>query len=429
MKTDITAMSENIVGFFEKTTLRDHIKKTWLYNQNCFVIDFEYKGVKFALDFTASQPGVNVDFVLRNNCPYYTIKGNAKKENISSSAVLTTALHTSLLKITTVINEINSIYPFDVSVVIPVHNRETLILECIKSLNNQTIDKNCFEVIFIDDCSTDRSIAAIEYNISREINYRIIRREVGSGNASAPRNEGIKSAKGRYVFFLDSDDSIHSDLLSDGIQMAYKNNSDIVYFKQVSPAGRGVPVRPFKKNIDKADIVNNHLFRSLRIFKLFKKELLTENTILFNPSIPVFEDILFTCQALTFAERVSILADKGYCILNGHEQPHLSKVSYPIEKRILVLQTGLFYILSSKKNEAEIVKMFNAWLVICIEHLTSMLSKKSLTTNEKSHIFNLIHKSFLPYTGLVNESQIYPAQRELVSCLICGDYSSFCEKI
>lgn len=56
MKTDITAMSENIVGFFEKTTLRDHIKKTWLYNENCFVIDFEYKGVKFALDFTASQP-------------------------------------------------------------------------------------------------------------------------------------------------------------------------------------------------------------------------------------------------------------------------------------------------------------------------------------------------------------------------------------
>lgn len=56
MKTDITAMSKNIVGFFEKTTLRDHIKKTWLYNENCFVIDFEYKGVKFALDFTASQP-------------------------------------------------------------------------------------------------------------------------------------------------------------------------------------------------------------------------------------------------------------------------------------------------------------------------------------------------------------------------------------
>ncbi|HHH6308986.1 glycosyltransferase family 2 protein, partial [Escherichia coli] len=373
--------------------------------------------------------GVNVDFVLRNNCPYYTIKGNTKKENISSSAVLTTALHTSLLKITTVINEINSIYPFDVSVVIPVHNRETLILECIKSLNNQTIDKNCFEVIFIDDCSTDRSIAAIEYNISREINYRIIRRAVGSGNASAPRNEGIKSAKGRYVFFLDSDDSIHSDLLSDGIQMAYKNNSDIVYFKQVSSTGRGVPVRPFKADTNKADIIKNHLFRSLKIFKFFKRELLINNNILFNPSISVYEDMLFSCQSLTVANTISILARKDYYSLNRHEEPHLSKTSFSIKQRALVLQTGLIYILSSNKNEAEIVKMFNAWLVICVEHLASILSKKSLTTNEKSHVFNLIHKSLLPYTGLVNESQIYPAQRELVSCLICGDYSSFCEKI
>ncbi|NGA93290.1 hypothetical protein [Escherichia coli] len=61
MKTDITAISENIVEFFEKTTLRDHIKKTWLYNENCFVIDFEYKGVKFALDFTASQPASHLE--------------------------------------------------------------------------------------------------------------------------------------------------------------------------------------------------------------------------------------------------------------------------------------------------------------------------------------------------------------------------------
>ncbi|EGO8103294.1 glycosyltransferase family 2 protein, partial [Escherichia coli] len=151
--------------------------------------------------------------------------------------------------------------------------------------------------------------------------------------------------------------------------------------------------------------------------------------ILFNPSISVYEDMLFSCQSLTVANTISILARKDYYSLNRHEEPHLSKTSFSIKQRALVLQTGLIYILSSNKNEAEIVKMFNAWLVICVEHLASILSKKSLTTNEKSHVFNLIHKSLLPYTGLVNESQIYPAQRELVSCLICGDYSSFCEKI
>ncbi|MCV5359790.1 glycosyltransferase family 2 protein, partial [Escherichia coli] len=89
----------------------------------------------------------------------------------------------------------------------------------INSLNNQTINKDRFEVVFIDDCSSDKSIAAIEYNISPDINYRIIRREVGSGNASTPRNEGIKSAKGRYIFFMDSDDYIDETLLERGMQI------------------------------------------------------------------------------------------------------------------------------------------------------------------------------------------------------------------
>lgn len=51
----LSNMTENIITFFEQTMLRDHIQKTWWYNDNCFVIDFRYKGVRFALDFTASR--------------------------------------------------------------------------------------------------------------------------------------------------------------------------------------------------------------------------------------------------------------------------------------------------------------------------------------------------------------------------------------
>lgn len=80
MKDDITAMTENIVRFFEQTSLREYIKKTWFYNENCFVVDFEYKDVKFALDFTANQTVLNVDFVLRTDCSFFTKKGIEKKK-------------------------------------------------------------------------------------------------------------------------------------------------------------------------------------------------------------------------------------------------------------------------------------------------------------------------------------------------------------
>ncbi|MFZ5012710.1 hypothetical protein ACOY5L_25195 [Escherichia coli] len=92
MRNDITATSENIVDFFKQTSLNDYIKKAWLYNENCFVVDFEYKSVKFALDFsydqTIDKQNLNVDFVLRSNPFNFTIAKGKNKERISSEANL-----------------------------------------------------------------------------------------------------------------------------------------------------------------------------------------------------------------------------------------------------------------------------------------------------------------------------------------------------
>ncbi|EPD4284878.1 TPA: glycosyltransferase family 2 protein, partial [Escherichia coli] len=367
----------------------------------------------------------SVDFVLRTNCLYFNIKGNIKKENIISEAILDIAIHSALYKIKNVIHTIDSNNKFDISIIIPVHNRENLIIECIKSINSQTLDKNRFEVIFIDDGSTDKSVAAIEYFIAPDINRRVIRREIPSGNASAPRNEGIKAAKGRYVFFLDSDDAIHSELLYDGLHIADKNNSDIVYFKQASSTGRGVPVRAFRKNANKADIIKNHLFRSLKIFKLFKRELLINNGVLFNPSIPVYEDMIFSCHALTVSNTVSVLSDKEYYILNGHDQQHLSKVSFPVENRIFVLQCGLNYILISKKQTNEKVKMFSAWVVICIEHLAAIEKNKKVPDNDKRFFFKMMYKSLAAHSDLINFDLIYNKFKSLAQFLLDGDHENF----
>ncbi len=434
MRNDITATSENIVDFFKQTSLNDYIKKAWLYNENCFVVDFEYKSVKFALDFSYNQTidkqNLNVDFVLRNNPFNFTIAKGKNKERISSEANLTSALASSLLKVTSVINIINSCRPIDVSVVIPVHNREKLILECINSLNNQTINKDRFEVVFIDDCSSDKSIAAIEYNISPDINYRIIRREVGSGNASTPRNEGIKSAKGRYIFFMDSDDYIDETLLERGMQIADKNNSDVVYFKIAADGSREVPIRPYKvKIVDKADITKNHLLRSLTIFKFFRRNMLKEHNILFNPAITVAEDKIFMVHVLSVAKNISILADKDYYHITLHDGSHLSRQKFPLEDRHFILNSIINTIYFCEKTDEEKAKLYNAWLVICLEMMEKVCGKAGGNEQKKRMFFNMLSTTFNIRSDLVNQDMIYPPQRKFIKPFLQNNYEGFIAEI
>ncbi|ELE4958337.1 glycosyltransferase, partial [Campylobacter coli] len=59
---------------------------------------------------------------------------------------------------------------YDISIIVPVYNRENLIKPCINSINAQTLDKSRWEVIFVDDASTDGSVEVIEKLINENIN-------------------------------------------------------------------------------------------------------------------------------------------------------------------------------------------------------------------------------------------------------------------
>ncbi|AXF62526.1 glycosyltransferase family 2 protein [Leclercia sp. W6] len=423
-------ISFDILQFFKHSDTHEYVIKTWTYKNICFVVDFSYKDIKFALDFIPQQEGkISVDLIKRSDKSKFTTSFDGKKERLASDLDVFECLAISLTRVQRLIKEIDSLSNIDVSIIVPVYNREKLILDCIDSINSQTFDRKRFEVIFVDDNSKDKSIAAIEYHIDKNINYKIIKRSVSSGNASAPRNEGIKSASGRYVFFLDSDDTIHPDLLSDGIEIAKNNNSDIVYFKQASSTGRGIPVRPFKKNANKADITKNHLFRSLKIFKMFRREMLIANNILFTPSISVYEDMIFSCHALTVAENISVLSDKDYYILNSHDEEHLSKKAFSAMDRLFVLQTCFLHILLCKKDDGEKTKMYNAWLIICIEILVIIINKKNLSINEKMAFFNAIHISFSSHSHFVDINKIYGNQQKFLTSLLDGDFKTFCSHI
>lgn len=91
----------------------------------------------------------------------------------------------------------------EISVVIPTYNRADLLPRAIGSVLNQTFDD--FELIVVDDGSTDHTHDVIQEFIRADQRIRYFRRE-NSGSPAAPRNVGIEQATGRYIAFLDHDD-------------------------------------------------------------------------------------------------------------------------------------------------------------------------------------------------------------------------------
>ena len=96
-----------------------------------------------------------------------------------------------------------------VSVIIPVFNASSYLEQTFSQLHNQTLSN--FEVIFVDDCSTDNSVYMLKQFCERDPRFNFIEHSENSGCGIA-RNSGIKIAKGEYIMCLDADDKFSKQL-------------------------------------------------------------------------------------------------------------------------------------------------------------------------------------------------------------------------
>lgn len=106
-----------------------------------------------------------------------------------------------------------------ISIVIPVYNSEKYLKATINTIKNQTISN--WEIIFVNDCSTDNSVSIIEEVVCD--NITLINLEKNSGPAIA-RNEGVKRAKGRYLCFQDADDEWDKEKLEKQLKFMKEKN-------------------------------------------------------------------------------------------------------------------------------------------------------------------------------------------------------------
>ena len=118
-----------------------------------------------------------------------------------------------------------------ISVIVPCYNVEKLIDRCLKSLTNQTLDKNLYEIIVINDASEDGTLdKLVEWEKKYPSLISVITYDENQRQGGA-RNEGIGIARGEYLAFVDSDDFVNIHLYHEVKNIIDKHRYDEILIK------------------------------------------------------------------------------------------------------------------------------------------------------------------------------------------------------
>lgn len=237
--------------------------------------------------------------------------------------------------------------PF-VSVIVPVYNVENYIDDCLNSIRQQTYTN--FEIIIVEDCSTDNSDTAITPHLTDK-RIKVIHHKKNSG-LSAARNTGIDAATGEFIMFVDSDDIIDLNLVQVCLQAALESAADIVLLT-VKPFQDGdsvqvIPTSNHKasnyKTMSQVDFFKYDYFAWL---KFIRAELIHQQDMQF-PVGQYYEDWPFHWEIGFVASKIVNVIDGYY-----HYRQREDSITGSYDLKIL-------HIFSSEKMLADIVEQYSA---------------------------------------------------------------------
>jgi glycosyltransferase involved in cell wall biosynthesis len=205
-----------------------------------------------------------------------------------------------------------------VSVIIGAYEAMPYLIECLSSVEAQTIGPRRIEVVAVDDGSTDGTGEYLEEFAERAPMPVLVIRQENSGGPSGPRNVGLDKATGRYVFFLDADDRLGPQALERMVAMADRAGTDVVLGK-VEGVNRSAPKSMWGATVERTDVFTSNIKFTLSAQKLFRRELLERHGMRFDESLFTGEDALFTMEAYLRADGVSIVADHTCYYLVGRD--------------------------------------------------------------------------------------------------------------
>lgn len=245
------------------------------------------------------------------------------------------------------------------SIIIPVYNVEAYVIKCIRSVKENNLPESDYEIIIVDDESPDNSVALIQQTFPNDPSIQIIsQKNKGLGGA---RNTGIKAAQGKYLLFLDSDDVLVPNSLSELLTFAEMKNVEILEFGAQGVDLNHREVYTFH-NTTKGKVLNGvEYYNTVRYMnsacnKLYKREFLTENQLFFLERIFI-EDFEFNTRVFYNAKRVAAISRIGAHFLQSENSitrnTNTEKKKKMVEDILQVLRITHFLFLKSNSNDLE----------------------------------------------------------------------------
>lgn len=197
-----------------------------------------------------------------------------------------------------------------ISVIVPVYNVENVLHYCVESILNQSYTD--FELILIDDGSTDKSGFICDQYAEKDKRVHVIHKK--NGGVSSARNVGLDNAKGEYICFVDSDDRLKLEFLMVMIDTLKSENAEIVVCGyQVVSKDKVVENRSFHDNgidiVSRENIYSlvGHTLYSASWCKLFRHDIINNQHIRFLEDLTLGEDMVFNFMYTDYITSICVL--------------------------------------------------------------------------------------------------------------------------
>ena len=265
------------------------------------------------------------------------------------------------------------------SLILPCYNVEKYIAECLDSLYAQDIPESEYEVICVNDCSPDGTRDIIVAYQQKHPNLILIDHVVNKKQGAA-RNTGFNYARGKYIWFIDSDDYIKENVIGSLLKEIESNDLDILNFEMYLITYNNITIK--NKITDSTDIItgkefihqlsDNWQINGSVSSKLFKRNYLIEIQLYFSLS-NYLEDQIYSLRSVFYANRFRHL--EMYCYYYRHNQDSTLNTRMTSEKYLSIFQLSSDLFVFTREIETNDPILYKSVLEIALWYLNSVVKQ------------------------------------------------------